>query len=237
MTQQAWDEQKDAGKVKGGCNVANSLAAAANYPQAGRWSRLLHDVAQKCDAQTDVGGACSRFEVFITSKNLKKSSKFEDVSSESAIFDDFSESRGVVQFVSGPPYQEESKGKPASQTPLRRIIVRYSEMKTSRTRTQFITSHRRVQNVCATEEHAAGAGRRCKLLEPHNECGEKHITNILGVGVYVEERIRSISYNAFLSTNAEFSSRKLLTSFIFFSLNINNALAFKRIIGAYALYF
>ena len=54
MAQQAWDEQKNAGKVKGGCNVANSLAAAANYPQAGRWSQLLHDVAQKCDAQTDV---------------------------------------------------------------------------------------------------------------------------------------------------------------------------------------
>ena len=54
VAQQAWDEQKDAGNVKGGCNVANSLAAAAKYPQAGRWSKLLHDVARKCDAQTDV---------------------------------------------------------------------------------------------------------------------------------------------------------------------------------------
>ena len=54
VAQQAWDEQKDAGNVKGGCNVANSLAAAAKYPQAGRWSKLLYDVAQKCDAQTDV---------------------------------------------------------------------------------------------------------------------------------------------------------------------------------------
>ena len=41
VAQQAWDEQKDAGNVKGGCNVANSLAAAARYPQAGRWSKLL----------------------------------------------------------------------------------------------------------------------------------------------------------------------------------------------------
>ena len=112
------------------------------------------------------------FDVF-TMPLKKNHQNFEDVSSDSAIFNDFSESRGFVQFVAGPPYQEESKGKRTSQTPPRRIIVRYSKMKTSRTRAQFITSHRRAQNVCATEGHAEGAGRRTsKKLEPQTRCGE-----------------------------------------------------------------
>ena len=48
---------------------------------------------------------------------------------------------------------------------------------------------------------------------------------------------KSSRYSFFLSTNALFSSRKLLTSFIFFNLNINKAPAFKRITGANTLHF
>ena len=54
---------------------------------------------KKADCPTKVRNS----DVCITSKNVTNNAIFEDVSSESAIFDDFSEHRGVVQFVSNPP--------------------------------------------------------------------------------------------------------------------------------------
>ena len=93
---------------------------------------------------------------FTMSKMLNNQQNFEDVSSESAIFDKFKQKFVATRSLRTPP----SKTKVKAIWPPRHNIVRYAEMKTSRARAQFITSHQRVQNVCATEENAAGAGQR-----------------------------------------------------------------------------
>ena len=52
-----------------------------------------------------------------------------------------------------------------------------------------------------------------------------------------QDLVRSASENVRLSTRALFSSRKLFTSFMFFSLNMKSAEALSLIIGAKTLYF
>ena len=81
---------------------------------------------------------------------------FEDVSSESAIFDDLSEQGQRDQTVMDPPRKTKIK----AIWLFRRNIVTLTVVRTSRARARFLSQHQCVQNVCATAEPAAGAGRR-----------------------------------------------------------------------------
>ena len=57
VVQLAFNEQKQVGKVKGKCMIANVLPTTSDNPEVGRFSKLLVSSAQRCDSTQSVKDA------------------------------------------------------------------------------------------------------------------------------------------------------------------------------------
>ena len=88
---------------------------------------------------------------FLIFYKVKMTQNFEDLSSENAIF----ENQGGSSRSHRPPL-----ARLLQSSIILDQLKKADFLRMSRARARFVGQHRRVQNVCATEEHAAGAGRR-----------------------------------------------------------------------------